>query len=707
MHLSYNEYILANETWNANTAKHSCKNFLATLLSLAGTKLAGSLEVQKLIQDLVHGTIDPETFTAKLQIDSYLSTEESKHLIPFLKGSLGLFQIALLTGELSIDGIHPKPIIRSSTIRTEITKPKKLMGHIGFTGSEVTRNQSLKVKGVTEDNKSKELTENSKAKEVSKIKQMIEVKLEAEKTNIVIANSTKADSKVENVPIKNAMDVFKPDGNNMIPCKGCGANCKDIRKHLTKTRYSIKCESKYSSEQLSALDIGGATPVKESTENSKAKEVTQIRQMTEVKLEADDETNISIANVREIVPKVPTSQLTQVLEVNEITLRNDSIKIDSDSIKNVMDVFKPDGNNMIQCVGCNANCKDIRRHLIKMRYSIKCESKYSPEQISALYDGGTTSVGQLDKKELTENSKAKEATKIGQIIGVKSEADENFREFDQDSMKIRIELAKVFTEAKSRALTLANETWNSDTAKHSCKNFLATLISLAKTRLTGFLEVLKLIQDLIDGAIDPETFTAKLQLELYLSSDESECLMPFLKRSLGYLKNDLLSGELSIDGIQPLTKNCESAIKKELAKNNDSKKVTKIGEMTEAKLEPDDTNIANVGEIAIPQLTQVLEVNRENRESAIKKELAKNNESKEVTTLGEMTESKLEPDDTNIANVGEIAIPQRMQVLEVNQITTGNVEDITKGLFSFTIVYFLIICFITFAWQIVVKFIKQ
>ena len=698
MHVSYNEYILANKTWNANTAKHSCKNFLATLLSLAGTKLAGSLEVQKLIQDLVHGTIDPETFTAKLQIDSYLSTEESKHLIPFLKGSLGLFQIALLKGELSIDGIHPKPIIRPSLIRTEITKPNKLMGHIGFTGSEVTRNQSIKVKGVTEDNKSKELMENSKAKEVSKIKQIIEVKLEAETTNIVIANSTKADSKVENAPIKNTMDVFKPDGNNLIPCKGCGANCKDIRKHLTKTRYSIKCESKYSSEQLSALDIGGATPVKEFTENSKAKEVTKIR--TEVKLEADDETNISIANVREIVPKVPTSQLTQVLEVNEITLRNDSIK----NVMDVMDVFKPDGNNMIQCVGCNANCKDIRRHLIKMRYSIKCESKYSPEQISALYDEGTTSVGQLDKKELTENSKAKEATKIGQIIGVKSKADENRK--ISDSMKMKIESAKAYKEAKTRALTLANETWNSVTAKHSCKNFLATLLCLTGTKLTG-LEVPKLIQDLIDGAIDPEIFTAKLQLEFYLSSDESECLMPFLKRSLRYLKNDLLSGELSIDGIQPLTKNCESAIKKELAKNNDSKKVTKIGEMTEAKLEPDDTNIANVGEIAIPQLTQVLEVSRENRESAIKKELAKNNESKEVTTLGEMTESKLEPEDTNIANVGEIAIPQRTQVLEVNQITTGNVEDITKGLFSFTIVYFLIICFITFAWQIVVKFIKQ
>ena len=100
-----------------------------------------------------------------------------------------------------------------------------------------------------------------------------------------------------------------------------------------------------------------------------------------------------------------------------------------------------------------------------------------------------------------------------------------------------------------------------------------------------------------------------------------------------------------------------------------------------------------------------------NHESAIRKELAKNNESKEVTKIGEMTEAKLEPVDTNIANVGEsvpeIAESQLTQLLEVNKTATGNVEDITKGLFSFTIVYFLISCFITFAWQIVFKIKNQ
>ena len=155
-----------------------------------------------------------------------------------------------------------------------------------------------------------------------------------------------------------------------------------------------------------------------------------------------------------------------------------------------------------------------------------------------------------------ENSKAKKVTKIGQIIGVKLEADANFGKFFQkipSSMNKKIESEKAYKEAKTRALTLANEAWNSDTAKLSCKNFLATLLRLARTKLSG-LEVLKLIQeiqDLIDGALDPQKFTAKLQLESYLSSDESDCLMPFLKRSLPFLQNSLISGELSIDGIQP------------------------------------------------------------------------------------------------------------------------------------------------------------
>ena len=46
-------------------------------------------------------------------------------------------------------------------------------------------------------------------------------------------------------------DPFKPDAKGMIMCRGCDAMCKDIRKHLTKTRNSMKCESKYSRAELS------------------------------------------------------------------------------------------------------------------------------------------------------------------------------------------------------------------------------------------------------------------------------------------------------------------------------------------------------------------------------------------------------------------------------------------------------------------------
>lgn len=46
-------------------------------------------------------------------------------------------------------------------------------------------------------------------------------------------------------------DPFKPDAKGMIKCRGCDAMCKDIRKHLTKTRNSMKCESKYSRAELS------------------------------------------------------------------------------------------------------------------------------------------------------------------------------------------------------------------------------------------------------------------------------------------------------------------------------------------------------------------------------------------------------------------------------------------------------------------------
>ena len=89
-----------------------------------------------------------------------------------------------------------------------------------------------------------------------------------------------------------------------------------------------------------------------------------------------------------------------------------------------------------------------------------------------------------------------------------------------------------------------------DTAKHQSRNFLATLSRQAKEQLPAAGEnIQNLIQDLIDGLVDPETFTTRLRPKL--SSSLPPSLVPILKRGLPFLQNSLLSGELSIDGIVP------------------------------------------------------------------------------------------------------------------------------------------------------------
>jgi transcription initiation factor TFIID subunit 4 len=100
-----------------------------------------------------------------------------------------------------------------------------------------------------------------------------------------------------------------------------------------------------------------------------------------------------------------------------------------------------------------------------------------------------------------------------------------------------------------------------DTAKHKCKNFLATLLRLAGEQPANVAtNVRNLIQGLIDGKVDPDTFTTKLQKELH--SSPQPCLVPFLKRSLPYLQQSLLNGELSIDGVRaPLRPMIGSATK--------------------------------------------------------------------------------------------------------------------------------------------------
>merc|ERR1719233_1482068 len=77
-----------------------------------------------------------------------------------------------------------------------------------------------------------------------------------------------------------------------------------------------------------------------------------------------------------------------------------------------------------------------------------------------------------------------------------------------------------------------------DTAKIKCKNFLATLLRLASDQPESVARnVRALIQGLIDGRVEPEVFTTKLQKEL--NSSPQPCLVPFLKKSLPYLQHSL------------------------------------------------------------------------------------------------------------------------------------------------------------------------
>eukprot|EP00105_Crassostrea_gigas_P029398 XP_011451335.1 PREDICTED: transcription initiation factor TFIID subunit 4-like [Crassostrea gigas] len=62
-----------------------------------------------------------------------------------------------------------------------------------------------------------------------------------------------------------------------------------------------------------------------------------------------------------------------------------------------------------------------------------------------------------------------------------------------------------------------------------CKNFLSTLMKLAQSQPQQTVKnVRELIQGLIDGKVEPQTFTEKLQIEL--RSSPQPYLVPFLKR---------------------------------------------------------------------------------------------------------------------------------------------------------------------------------
>ena len=89
-----------------------------------------------------------------------------------------------------------------------------------------------------------------------------------------------------------------------------------------------------------------------------------------------------------------------------------------------------------------------------------------------------------------------------------------------------------------------------DTAKIKCKIFLATLLRLSSDQPESVARNVRgLIQGLIDGRVEPELFTTKLQKEL--NSSPQPCLVPFLKKSLPYLQQSLAMRELTIEGVNP------------------------------------------------------------------------------------------------------------------------------------------------------------
>lgn len=105
------------------------------------------------------------------------------------------------------------------------------------------------------------------------------------------------------------------------------------------------------------------------------------------------------------------------------------------------------------------------------------------------------------------------------------------------------------TQANNQSTNAAPSQMSPNTAKKKCKNFLSTLIRLASDQPEQVAtNVRNLIQGLIDGNIQPEEFTVQLQREL--NSSPQPCLVPFLKKSLPYLRYSLMMKELTIDGVK-------------------------------------------------------------------------------------------------------------------------------------------------------------
>ena len=85
-----------------------------------------------------------------------------------------------------------------------------------------------------------------------------------------------------------------------------------------------------------------------------------------------------------------------------------------------------------------------------------------------------------------------------------------------------------------------------DIVKGRCYEFLISLLKFASNRSASAERCMKiLVQGLIDGQIEPESFLVKLQMK------KTQLMAPFLKLSLPYLQYSLARRELSIPGTIP------------------------------------------------------------------------------------------------------------------------------------------------------------
>ncbi|KAI5644815.1 transcription initiation factor TFIID component TAF4 family domain-containing protein [Phthorimaea operculella] len=100
----------------SDNTKEKCRNFLANLLDLS-SKEPKSVErnVRNLIQELIDAQVEPEEFCDRLE--RLLNASPQPCLIGFLKKSLPLLRLSLVTKELVIEGINPPaPHVVFSTI---------------------------------------------------------------------------------------------------------------------------------------------------------------------------------------------------------------------------------------------------------------------------------------------------------------------------------------------------------------------------------------------------------------------------------------------------------------------------------------------------------------------------------------------------------------------------------------------------------------